>query len=46
MRKRNPFDTEVTEYENWFKTNDKLLESELEAIRQLIPILAMGSRLV
>lgn len=38
MQKNNPFNTDVAEYEEWFKTNDKLLESELEAIRQLIPI--------
>jgi len=37
MRKNNPFDTEVAEYEEWFKKNDKLLDSELEAIKQLIP---------
>jgi hypothetical protein len=33
MQQGNSFDTEVAEYEEWFKTNDKLLDSELEAIR-------------
>ncbi|TJX13045.1 class I SAM-dependent methyltransferase [Tissierella creatinini] len=42
MQKSNPFNTDVAEYEEWFKTNDKLLESELEAIRQLIPISGDG----
>ncbi len=37
MQKNNPFDREVEEYEEWFKTNDKLLLSELAAIRELIP---------
>ena len=37
MNKENPFDAEVEEYEAWFRANDKLLESELEAIEQLIP---------
>lgn len=37
MHKDNYFDTEIEEYEEWFKTNDKLLDSELEAVRQLIP---------
>lgn len=39
MKKDNPFDTEVEEYEKWFKTNDKLLASELVAIRELLPVL-------
>lgn len=42
MKESNPFNTDVAEYEEWFKTNDKLLESELEAIRQLIPISGDG----
>lgn len=29
MQKDNPFNEEVEEYEEWFKTNDKLLCSEL-----------------
>jgi SAM-dependent methyltransferase len=41
MRK-NLFDTEVKEYEEWFITNDKLLESEVDAIRQLIPVSGNG----
>ncbi len=37
MGNENPFDREVEEYEEWFKTNDQLLKSEVEAIRQLLP---------
>ena len=42
MQENNPFDTEVEEYEKWFKTNDKLLASELEAIRKLLPTSGLG----
>lgn len=42
MRESNPFDTEVEEYEKWFKTNDKLLASELAAIRELLPVSGLG----
>lgn len=42
MKNDYPFDTEVTEYEEWFKSNDKLLDSELEAIKQLIPSSGRG----
>ncbi|HHU07854.1 MAG TPA: hypothetical protein GXZ59_05865 [Clostridiaceae bacterium] len=38
----NPFDTEVEEYEEWFITNDKLLDSEVNAIKQLIPMSGNG----
>jgi SAM-dependent methyltransferase len=37
MSKENYFDTEIEEYEEWFKRNDQLLNSELDAIRQLLP---------
>jgi len=37
MYKKNISITNVEHYEKWFKTNDKLLESELEAIKQLYP---------
>lgn len=37
MGKDNPFDREVEEYEDWFRSNDQLLKSEVEAIRQLLP---------
>jgi len=37
MKKKNISITNVEHYEKWFKTNDKLLESELEAIKQLYP---------
>ena len=36
------FDNNVEEYEKWFKANDKLLDSELEAIRPLIPKIGTG----
>lgn len=39
---KNPFDTEVEEYEEWFITNDKLLDSEVDAIKRLIPISGNG----
>jgi SAM-dependent methyltransferase len=42
MQKDKSFDTKVAEYEEWFKTNDKLLASEVEAIRQLIPASVEG----
>lgn len=42
MRESNSFDTEVEEYEKWFKTNDKLLASELAAIRELLPTSGLG----
>ncbi len=41
MRKDDPFE-DVSEYEEWFKTNNKLLASELEAIRQFIPATGKG----
>lgn len=31
------YDQNVKEYENWFIKNDKIFQSEVEAIRQLIP---------
>lgn len=37
MQKENPFNSGVEEYEEWFKTNDNLLASELAAVRELIP---------
>jgi predicted TPR repeat methyltransferase len=36
------FDNNVEEYEKWFKANDKLLNSELDAIRPLIPKIGTG----
>ncbi len=38
----NPFDDGVEEYENWFKENDQLLSSELDAIRPFIPASGNG----
>jgi len=42
MQKDNPFKEDVAEYEAWFKTNDKLFSSELEAIKHFIPTTGVG----
>lgn len=42
MEKESPFQTSVSEYEEWFKKNDKLFASELEAIRQILPCYGKG----
>lgn len=42
MQESNHFDTEVEEYEKWFKINDRLLASELAAIRELLPTIGVG----
>ncbi|MCR6545988.1 class I SAM-dependent methyltransferase [Dehalobacterium formicoaceticum] len=42
MQEDNLFNTDVEEYEKWFQTNDKLLDSEVEAIKHLIPISGKG----
>jgi ubiquinone/menaquinone biosynthesis C-methylase UbiE len=33
----NPFDIFTDEYENWFKENNKLFQSELLALKQVVP---------
>ncbi len=33
----NPFDIFTNEYENWFKENNKLFQSELLALKQVVP---------
>ncbi len=38
MSNRNYFDTEIEEYEEWFRKHDQLLNSELEALRPLLPL--------
>jgi len=35
--KRNPFNIYTDEYENWFKENELIFQSELLAIKQIIP---------
>ena len=35
--KQNPFDINTNEYENWFKENELLFQSELLAVKQIIP---------
>ena len=35
--KNNPFDICTDEYENWFKENNKLFQSELLALKQVVP---------
>lgn len=42
MQNGNLFDVEVKEYEEWFRINDQLLNSELEAIRPLLPASGKG----
>ncbi len=42
LQKNNPFDEIVDDYEAWFRKNDKLLASEVEAIRPLIPLSGKG----
>ncbi len=34
----NPFDIFTDEYENWFKENELIFQSELLALRQVIPV--------
>ncbi len=36
--KQNPFDTFTDEYENWFIENEILFQSELLALKQVVPI--------
>lgn len=42
VQKENPFISGADEYEEWFKINDKLLASELAAIRELLPAFRQG----
>lgn len=37
MAKTQPFDAHTTEYENWFTKNRAAYESEIEAVRRLLP---------
>ncbi len=41
MGKTNPF-TNGSEYEEWFVTNDKIMQSELAAVRELLPLTGKG----
>ena len=36
--KNNPFDIHTEQYENWFKKNDTIFQSELLALKQVVPI--------
>ncbi len=36
--KINPFDIYTVEYENWFRTNNNIFESELLALQKVVPI--------
>lgn len=40
--KNNPFDTFTGEYEAWFKENKTIFQSELLALKQVIPINKIG----
>lgn len=42
MRRNNPFESDASEYERWFERNDKILYSEVESIRQLMPVSGEG----
>jgi len=42
MAKTEPFDNFLNEYEQWFIENNYVYESELQAIRQLLPIKGRG----
>lgn len=42
MQQTNPYETYANEYESWFQSNDKLFESELDAIGQLMPLFTKG----
>ena len=35
--KNNPFDTHTKQYEDWFKKNDTIFQSELLALKQVVP---------
>ena len=35
--KQNPFNIYTDEYENWFKENELIFQSELLAVKQIIP---------
>ena len=35
--KQNPFNIYTNEYENWFKENELIFQSELLAVKQIIP---------
>jgi len=42
VRRNNPFESDASEYERWFERNDKILYSEVESIRQLMPVSGEG----
>jgi len=42
MNDSNPYETYADEYESWFKENNLLFSSELDAIRQLMPSFEKG----
>ncbi len=37
MKKNSPFDTHVTEYEEWYQEYPFVFQSEVEALRQMLP---------
>lgn len=43
MAKTTPFDTRIQDYESWFDRNPAVYQSELEAVRRLLPLTAAGS---
>jgi ubiquinone/menaquinone biosynthesis C-methylase UbiE len=42
MKKKNVFNNKVEQYEEWFKINKNLLNTELETIRQMLPASGEG----
>lgn len=42
MAKTKPFDEHLTEYEQWFSDNHYVFESELEALRKVVPVNGKG----
>lgn len=42
MAKTQPFDVHTAEYENWFTKNRAAYESELEAVRRMLPVSGVG----
>ncbi|MHB1377027.1 MAG: hypothetical protein ACYCXB_06320 [Candidatus Humimicrobiaceae bacterium] len=42
MKKNIVFNNNVKQYEEWFKTNKSLLDTELKTIRQMLPISVEG----
>lgn len=42
MKKNNPFDSDVADYEEWFLVNDHVYVSELKALEEVLPTSERG----